>query len=598
MPAISEYALIGNGRTAALVGRDGSIDWCCWPRFDGPAVFCRLLDERRGGYFRIGPVGTHRASRAYLRDTNVLETTFSTAEGRARVTDLMPAPQQDGGRTAFPHRILRKVEGLAGRPVLDIVFRPTFDYARRSAELHTVPNGAVARGGDELLSLVCPTPLRREHDALVGRLTLAAGEQAWIAVTHGKPQHARDELEITNGEAEIELRRTQDYWTRWCAACTYDGPYRNLVRRSALVLKALFYEPTGGLVAAPTTSLPEEIGGARNWDYRYTWLRDSGLILDVLQQLGYHDESLGFIHWLEQLSPGYDDLRIMYAVDGKSVPPEQTLEHLAGYRESRPVRLGNAAAGQRQLDVYGHVLDAVVLCFERMPRPMRPELWDVLRSLADYAAATWEQKDRGPWEMRGEPQHFLYSKIYCWVGLDRAIRFAENTGLPGNVDTWRSEREKLRQTILERGYRDELHAFTQAFDRAEIDASALVIPLAGFLPATDERVRSTVQCVRDRLESGGLLYRYRSNDGLPGGEGAFALCSFWLVSNLALAGRLVEARETFERICGYANDVGLLAEEIDPASGELLGNFPQGFTHLGLVRAALHIAAAEAQRES
>ena len=591
---IADYALIGNGQTAALVARDGSIDWCCWPRFDSPAVFCRLLDARRGGWFRIGPSGPHQSTRGYLGPTNVLATTFATADGRARVTDLMPAPSDAGGPGAIPHRILRKVEGLAGRVELAIGFRPTFDYARAGADLTYGPRGAVARSGEVALSLVCPVPLRPQSDALAGRMTVAAGERAWVVVTHGPAQQADEGLKISDAQADAEFDRTLDYWNHWSGACTYDGPYHDLVRRSALALKLLFFQPTGGLVAAPTTSLPEEVGGVRNWDYRFTWLRDSALILDALMQIGYHEESLRFFEWLQTLCLRCrGDLQIMYTVEGGAVPAEQALDHLDGYRGSRPVRIGNAAADQTQLDVYGHVLDAVLLCLRRMPRAVRPQLWDLLRLLADRAAARWGEPDRGPWEVRGEPRHFLYSKLYCWVALDRAIRLAEQTGLSGDIATWRRERETLREAILTRGYSDRVGAFTQAFDSPALDASALVLPLVDFLPATDARVRSTAQMVQERLVADGLVYRHLADDGLPGGEATFALCSFWLVDNLALSGRVDEARRLFERVCGSANDVGLLAEEIEPSGGELLGNFPQGFAHLGLIRAALHIARAE-----
>ena len=591
---IRDYAIIGNGQTTALVSREGSIDWCCWPRFDSPAVFCRLLDARRGGYFRIEPTRSYEASRSYAGRTNVLTTTFRTADGQVRLTDFMPAAFDAGGGQVFPHRILRRLEGVAGRVELEIEFRPTFDYARAGADLETHPRGAIARRGAEALSLVCPARLRPQSDALGGRLSIAESECVWLVLTHGPAEAADEGLHFSDADADGELERTADYWNRWSDACRYTGPDHDLVRRSALVLKLLIFEPTGALVAAPTTSLPEVIGGVRNWDYRYTWLRDSGLILDVLQQLGYHDESLRFIDWLEGLCLECGgDLQIMYTVDGKSVPAEVLLDHLDGHRGSRPVRIGNDAARQTQHDAAGHVLDAVVLCLERMPRPVRPELWSLLHTLADRAAAGWREPDQGPWEVRGEPRHFLYSKLYCWVALDRALRLAERAGLSGNVDVWRRERQAVREAILAHGYHDEMGAFTQSFGSTALDASVLMMPLVGFLPASDPRIRSTVERLQEQLARECLVYRYTIDDGMPGREGSFVLCSFWLVSNLAQSGRVQEARKLFEHICGFANDLGLLAEEIDPASGELLGNFPQGFTHLGLIRAALHLAEAE-----
>ena len=588
---IADYAVIGNGRTAALVARNGSIDWCCWPRFDGPAVFCRLLDARHGGAFRIEPAGPYETSRRYVEATNILETTFRTPDGEVRLSDFMPAPSDSEDGRIFPHRLLRRIEGLASRVEVDIEFRPTFDYGRASAELILDSRGALARTEQEALSLVSPVPLEPAAGALTGRTTIAAGERVWLILTHSPPAEARDGLRLADDDAEAEWNRTVEYWLRWSGACTWDGPYRDLVLRSALVLKLLIFEPSGGLIAAPTTSLPETMGGVRNWDYRYCWLRDSGLMLDVMQQLGYHDESLHFIDWLERICLDCrEHLQIAYAVDGGPAPAEARLDHLAGYRGSRPVRIGNDAARQVQLDASGHVIDAVSLCIERMPRPVRPELWELLRGLADRAADEWRIPDRGPWETQAEPQHHLYSKLYCWVALDRALKLSARAGLPADTENWIRERQAIREAILTQGYREEVGAFTQAFGSTALDASALTISLAGFLPPTDPRVLSTISRIRDELAQEGLVYRYLRDDGLPGREGSFALCSFWLVSNLALAGRLEEARELFDHVCGHANDVGLLSEQIDTRTGELLGNFPQGFTHLGLIRAALHLA--------
>ena len=594
MRSIGDYGIIGNGRTAALVGRDGSIDWCCWPRFDSPAVFCRLLDVHRGGFFRIEPTAPYRVTRRYTERSNILATSFQTADGQVRVSDFMPAPSQHDGKRVFPHRILRKLEGVTGRVELEVELHPTFDYARSRAAFAIGSAGAIAHSGKEALSLVCPVPLGESRGALVGRQTLAEGESLWLILTHGPVADAGEQLRFSEADADVEFSRTIDYWKQWMDACRYDGPYKELVQRSALLLKLLIFEPTGALVAAPTTSLPEAIGGVRNWDYRYAWLRDSGLILDVLQQLGYHDESLRFIDWLEEVYAQWDDdLQILYAVDGQAVPEEELLNHLAGHRGSRPVRIGNRAGGQTQRDAEGHVVDAVVLCLERMPRPVRPELWNVLRQLANRAASGWREADQGPWEISGEPRHFLYSKLYCWVALDRAVRLAQRIGLEGDLQRWRREQKAIRETILAEGYCEKVGAFTQSLGSTTLDASVLTIPLVGFLPATDPRMLSTVDQIRRQLGRGSLLYRYLDDDGLPGREGSFSLCSFWLVSNLAQAGRVQEAREAFEQVCGHANDLGLLAEEIDPASGELLGNFPQGFTHLGLVHAALHIVEAE-----
>lgn len=589
---IGDYAIIGDAHTAALVSRDGSIDWCCWPHFDSPAVFCRLLDARRGGYFQITPSGPYRTSRSYVGATNVLATTFHTDSGQVRLTDFMPAEQRGshgrGEDIAASHRLLRLVEGLVGNVELEITFRPTFDYARARTSIDVYNGGAVARGTDQILRLGAQVCLSAAADGGVrGRIHLRQGDRTWVTLT--------DQLDGDLGDPQAALDATLAYWQQWIERCTYHGPYEVQVRRSALALKLLTFEPTGALVAAPTTSLPEEIGGIRNWDYRYTWLRDAALILHALQTVGYHDEAMDFFEWLEALClSSEDNIQIMFRLDGRRELPEQELSHLEGYRGSRPVRIGNAAAGQTQLDIYGEVLDAAHTCYEEMRVP-HPRLGRVLSLLADRAAARWMEPDHGIWEVRTGPRHFLYSKLLCWVAVDRAVRLADEDRLTGDVRTWRRTRDEIREAILTRGYDARLQAFTQAFDSSTLDASALVIPLIGFLPPTDPRVQSTVRLIQQRLTAHGLVYRYRTDDGLPGGEATFGLCTFWLVDNLTLSGRIADARELFERVIAYANDAGLLSEQINPSTRELLGNFPQGFTHLALIRSALHIAKAEGQ---
>ena len=589
-PPISDYAIIGNGQTAALVSREGSIDWCCWPRFDSPAVFCRLLDEQRGGFFQIAPEAPFRTRRTYDGPTNVLQTTFETDAGVLRLTDFMPAPSGRDGQRRFPHRILRRAECASGRVDLRLAFRPTFDYAQTPASLEVKPPGAVALGRGEALTLACPLTLQVSGDKVAGRHTLSAGEGMWFVVTHSPPSAAAEGWRFSVEDAARECGQTTAYWRNWSAQCRYQGPYHDLVMRSALLLKLLVFEPSGGIIAAPTTSLPADAGGVRNWDYRYTWLRDAGLLLDALQQLGYHDESMQFIDWLAKLPlDDSDELRVMYAVDGEPPPSERELEHLSGYRESRPVRVGNAAMEQTQIDVYGHVLDAVVLCYERMPRPIDPSHWQFLRKVLDRLTARWQEPDHGPWEIRGERRHYLYSKLYCWVGLDRAIRFAEKNELPGEIDRWKQQRDSVREAILSHGFDPVAGAFTQSFGSDVLDASALTIPLTGLLAADDRRVRSTMQRIREQLVVDGHVYRYQTEDGLAGRDAAFMLCGFWLVMNLAMAGQADEAAELFDKLCSTANDVGLFSEQFDPLTNEQRGNFPQGFTHLGLIRAALYL---------
>ena len=588
---IADYAAIGDGRSVALVALDGSVDWLCLPDIDSDAVFCRLLDAQRGGYFRVGPVGDHTSVRSYLGDTNVLVTTHTTATGVVQVTDLMPAPGVTAARV-----VLRLVEGIAGTMDVDVQLRPTFGFA--TAPTTVIFDGARAvaidTAEDARLTLSAPGfDLHVDGDRASAVAEVRAGERRWVTAVYD--DETTDATEI---DPDRLLEETLDYWQRWSARCTYDGPYHPLVRRSALALKLLAYHPTGAVVAAPTTSLPEDVGGERNWDYRYTWLRDASLMLYALQSIGYHDEAEAFFGWLERLClKCRDRLRVMYTVDGGDDLAERTLDHLAGWRGSRPVRVGNAAAGQTQLDIYGELLDAAHLHFDAMPDALDPGTWEVLALLADRAAARWREPDEGIWEVRGGQRHFLYSKLLCWVALDRALDLAEDRDLPGDVAVWRTERDAVRQAILTDGYDAGLGAFTQAFGEPTLDASALAIPLVGFLPPTDPRVQSTVAAIQQRLTAGGLVYRYlpaETPDGLAGDDATFALCSFWLVDNLALAGRVDEARALFEKIAGYANDVGLLAEEIDPTTGELLGNFPQGFTHLALIGSALAIAEAEA----
>lgn len=597
---IGDYAIIGDAHTAALVASDGSIDWCCCPRFDSPAVFCRLLDAQNGGYWSIAPVEPYRSSRQYAGWTNVLATTFVTENGRVRVTDFMPIRQRDASRrgedVAASHRLLRLIEGLSGSVECEVRFRPTFGFASVQTVVQPCEGGAVASGEGESLALGCPIPLHNDTSASVsGRRRVRTGDRLWIAMTYRAGDPTASDFLVDDSDSQLD--KTLQYWRGWSDRCSYHGPYHALVRRSALMLKLLIYEPTGAIIAAPTTSLPAEIGGVRNWDYRYTWLRDAALILYALQSIGYYEEAADFFEWIERLCVRCrGDLRIMYRIDGGEDLDERNLEHLHGYRGSRPVRVGNAAARQRQLDVYGPIMDAAHLYFEAEERKLDPEFWGTLRYVADQAATRWREADQGLWEVRGPPQHFLYSKLQCWVALDRALRLAHLERVPADTSRWQRARDEIRSAILNEGYDRQTGAFTQAFGSRVLDASALAIPLVEFLPANDPRVLSTIERIRERLTSNGLVYRYHAaetDDGLAGTDASFAMCTFWLVDNLALLGRINEARSVFERVTGYANDVGLLSEEIDPAGGQLLGNYPQGYTHLALIRSALRIAKAE-----
>lgn len=595
--AIADYALIGDTQTAALVASDGSIDWCCCPTFDSPAVFCRLLDARVGGWCRVGPVAAFSARREYLGHTTVLMTHFETSGGEWRLTDFMPLAQKQESSVGSSHRILRLVEGVRGTCECIVEFRPTFDFARAPTRFEINEHGAYACSDAQSMSMRSPIALQvGEREMASARWQLRAGERLWFVLEHRENSTAP--ADWSSSDCEMALQQTIEYWERWSARCTYEGPYHPLVRRSALTLKLLTFAPTGAIIAAPTTSLPEQIGGVRNWDYRYSWLRDAALTLYSLQSIGYHEEADAYFEWLEQLCLRCrDQPQIMYSIADGPELEEVTLDHLEGYRGSRPVRIGNAAFHQKQLDIYGEVLDAAYLHVRTSRHTLDQQTWEVLRRFANIAAARWREPDQGIWEVRGGPKHFLYSKLLCWVAVDRAIKLSETSSLAtSDVSHWRSTRDEIAQAILSEGYNAQAGAFTQAFGSAALDASVLAIPRVGFLPATDPRVISTFERIAEQLTRHGLVYRYRtteSNDGLPGDEGTFALCSFWLVDNLAAAGRINEARQLFERVTSYANDVALFAEEVEPTTGELLGNFPQGFTHLALIQAAMSIARAE-----
>lgn len=594
MRRIADYAVIGDTHTAALVDRQGSLDWCCLPRFDSPALFLRLLDEDRGGYFRVAPVGDHVTTRRYLPSTNVLETTFRSATGSAALTDFMPWPPAQSGHVPT---IVRLAEAHGSAAELELAWAPTFDYARGATTFHPFEGGMLAVGAREAVALLAPGPLPigplpiGEDGVVRARFRLDAGRRIAFVCAYGPSAAAALAAARTVGP-EASLARTVSAWRAWCAGCRYEGPHADVVRRSALVLELLTYGPTGAMIASPTTSLPEALGGARNWDYRYAWLRDSALMLRALMAIGHHDEALRFFDWLESLCIACGcraPIRIAYTVDGLPVPREEELEHLAGFGGARPVRVGNAAGDQVQLDVFGEVLDAAWTCHSTMGW-RRPNLWAVLTELADHAAARWRDPDAGIWEMRRSPAHHVGSKLLCWVALDRAIRLSRSLDVAADVELWERERAIIRATILRDGFDARLGAFTQTFGGGALDASALRIPLLGLLPATDPRVQSTVEQIRERLCDHGLVRRYLADDGLPTGEGAFALCTSWLVDVLAEMGRLEDAREHLEVLVASANDVGLFAEEIDPLTRAPLGNFPQGFTHLGVIDSIVRVA--------
>jgi len=589
--------MIGNCRTAALISRYGSIDWACMPRFDSPALFCRLLDVEKGAFLQVSPSAKTEATRCYLEDTLILVTRFRTQGGELLLTDFMPAKPFDAGHSDLENaRILRLLEVSSGRVEVSVRFRPGFNYVRDPAEVLPNDFGCTARTDQESVAIKGTGQLCENVTGIFeGRFEMAKGDRRWITLCF---ENGKQPCDVSTAEAEDALASTQKFWCDWMDKCSYRGPYEADVRRSAVILKALIYQPTGALIAAPTAGLPERMGGNLNWDFRYSWLRDSGLVVDVLQQLGYHDESIAFLDWLNLLHLDHGEhLQPVYRVDGSPDLPEEELPHLRGYRGSQPVRIGNAAAKGFQLDAFGYVAEAAAVCYLRMPRPMDSELWDLLTYLLDAAQRRWREPDRGIWEDRGEPRHYLHSKLYCWLAFDSMLRLADHFDLPGDTDSWRETRNEIHQTILEEGYDPEAESFRQILNEPGVDATVLLTGLVGFLPSNDPRVQSSIEKVRAELSIDGLITRRRSPDLQKPDEGAFLLCNFWLIDVLLESGRQAEAKARFHRVLSHCNDVGLLPEEVDPKNGDWLGAFPIGYSHLALVRTAIRFAEAEKEQD-
>lgn len=581
-PLIGDYAAIGNMRTAALVSREGSIDWWCWPRFDSPAVLCRLLDEQQGGSFWVRPTGGFNASRSYLQNTNVLETVFVATSGTVRVTDCIPFATQPSVRDCW---IIRKVEGLTGEVELAISLSLTPDFARVEPGYTVVDGGVIVTADEPFATLESPGEFRRSERGVEGRLTVRSGEVTHLLLALGKPRSGAS-VAAAQPALEHALAETVQYWREWCAASTYRGPHSAAVLRSGLTLKLLTDRESGGIIASPTTSLPEQIGGVRNWDYRYVWLRDAALSVHALQKLGHHDEAMALWRWLESAAGAEQQLKIVYRMDFQPPLPEQQLAHLSGYRGSKPLRVGNAAGAQLQTDTYGYVIDSAWLC-QHLMNHHHTELSPVLGRLADQAATRWLEPDHGIWEVRGPRRQYVHSKVMCWVALDRALQLNARGWLPGDAALWRAERDRIHDWVTSEGFDSTRGVFLQCAGSPALDASSLLLATLGFIDAADPRFVATVRAVEQELGIGELVLRYRSEDGLPGDEGAFFLCGFWLVDALAQIGALDRALANFDCLVGRANDVGLLSEEVDVATGALLGNFPQGFSHLGLIHSAL-----------
>ena len=583
---IEDHGVIGNLHTAALVGADGTIDWLCLPAFDSPSVFCSILDDEKGGHFSLRPPEYARSQQLYLPNTNVLLTRFLSPEGVVETLDFMPVPERAGDR----HRLIRNVRCVRGRMTLDAECRPAFDYARAGHSVSAGKGGIVFEGAGLRLGLSADVPVSgNDTGGAEARFTLKSGENATFVLSELEDGEG-PEAALLDRSFEDLLQATLDYWRRWISKCTYQGRWREEVYRSALALKLMVYAPTGALVASPTMGLPERVGGSRNWDYRYTWLRDAGFALYALITLGFNEEAGSFMNWLRDRCGGDAEglLQPLYSVDGRAELTEEELPHLEGYKGSRPVRVGNDAHGQLQLDIYGAVLDAAYL-YNKHGAPLDYDLWQSLRRILDWLSENWRLPDEGIWEVRGGRQHFVSSKLMSWVALERAGRISRQRGLPAGEGRWLTERDKIYEEIMEKGYSPERASFVQHYGSDALDASLLLMPLVKFVGPTDPRWLSTLERIQKELAYDSLVDRYNvgesASDGFDEAEGSFSMCSFWMVECLTQAGRLEEARLSLEKMFSYANHLGLYAEEIG-SSGEALGNFPQAFTHLGLISAA------------
>jgi GH15 family glucan-1,4-alpha-glucosidase len=586
MPAlIEDYALVGDGHTAALISRDGSVDWLCWPRFDSGACFAALLGTEKNGRWLIAPVSDTPAkiTRRYRGETLILETDFETDEGAVTVIDFMP-PGNGWSE------LVRIVVGRRGtvRMKMELVLRFDYGFSIPWVSRLKHDSGIKAIVGPDTAVLRTPVELRGENMHTVAEFTVSPGERVPFALAYS-PSHLR----IPPGrDPHTALARTENHWLEWSARSTVEGKYAAPIRRSLITLKALAYEPTGGIVAAPTTSLPEQLGGTRNWDYRYCWLRDATITLLAMMRGGYFDEARAWRSWLARVMAGApEQLQIMYGIGGERRLPEFELDWLPGYQGAKPVRIGNNAAGQLQLDVYGEVMNALHLA--RVGGLQADETtWNVQCEMLEHLETIWQEPDEGIWETRGGRQHFTFSKVMAWVAFDRAIKSAESFDLSGPIDHWRKIREQIHAQVCEKSWNAQLNAFTQVYGGDELDASVMLLPQVGFLPPSDPRVIGTLAATEKYLLRDGFVMRYRTtevDDGLPPGEGTFLACSFWMVDNLAMQGRVAEAEEMYERLLSLVNDVGLLAEEYDPAAKRLVGNFPQAFSHVALVHTGLNL---------
>lgn len=597
---LKDYGIIGNLDTCALINKDGVVEWCCFPHMESPSVFASILDIKKGGYFMVKPTQSFSSTQKYIKNSNVLRTDFVTASGTGALIDFMPVKTVEKNRKGH-QAIFRKAVCKYGQMNLRVEFAPRFDYARSKTILKPFQNGVEAFGksSNDHVFLYTPSALDVKQDTCVGKFLIKQGESLWFVLRHNV------DLYEEPAECEKVLQRTLKYWQRWVHTCTdpeecvFQGPLYDLAVRSGLILKLLMNWDEGSIAAAATTSIPEDIGGVRNWDYRYNWVRDASFAIQAFYHLGHIKEARKHLNWFTQICKQHKDpadIQPLYGMYGKTKLSEEELYSLEGYRGSRPVRVGNKAYGQKQLDVYGELINAFYET-TRYGKKLTRDDWLFVEKVVNHVCTIWKTEDFGIWEMRSEPKHFVYSKVMCWVALDRGIKIAETKGIEAPLELWNKTKKEIENLVLDKGFNKKLNSFVQSFDSEELDASSLLIPMMGFLPFDDSRIQGTIDAVLKHLTTEDkLVYRYKAEDGVHGGEGTFLLCSFWLVKTLALSGRIEEAESVLASLLRFVSPTGLLSEEVDSDSGELLGNFPQAFSHIGLINSVIYLNRAKGKK--
>jgi len=597
---LKDYGIIGNLSTCALVNSEGIIEWCCFPHVESSSIFASILDIKKGGHFAVQPAQTFSSTQEYLKNSNILKTNFFTALGEGTLTDFMPVKTLEVNEKVY-QAIFRKFECKSGKVTLRVEFAPRFDYARSKTVLRGLQNGVEAfeENSDKHVFLSGPSMFRLEEGTAFGEYLLEQGDSLWFVLSY------MSNITMVPSECEKMLERTLKYWQGWAhrcmdsGGCIFGGRYHDIAVRSGLILKLLTNLDEGSIAAAPTTSIPEEIGGIRNWDYRYNWVRDASFAIQAFYHLGHISEAKRHLDWFTQICKQHSDpadIQPLYGMYGKSELPEKQIYHLEGYRKSRPVRVGNGAYQQKQHDVYGELINAFYET-TRYGKELTEDDWQFIRKIVNHVCKIWKNKDAGIWEVRNESKHFVYSKVMCWVAVDRGIRIADSKGFDAPVKFWRETKSEIESLVLDKGFSKKMNSFVQAFDSEDLDASCLLIPMMGFLPFDDFRIQGTIKAIIENLMTEEkLVYRYKGDDGVHGKEGTFLLCSFWLVKALALSGRIEEAENVFANLIKFVSPTGLLSEEVDRESGELLGNFPQAFSHIGLINSVIYLNKARGKK--